>query len=431
MPRKIGSSHVDDTTAFAARLRSAREAAGLSQRQLAFSGCSPAYISRIEAGERLPSLQLIRELARRLGVSEAWLATGKEVDDPLVEADAALRFGDFEQARELFAGVLAADPSAAERARANAGLGQLAFLEGEIGEAIALLEAARTLSKTAAVGTNAETLGRAYAIAGDSERALALFQEQLAAAEETGDAIERLRFAVLLANVYIDMTRFDDATDVLARVIRELGDLSDPLSLARVYWTQSRLHAARGQTELATRYAHRALERIELTDDLRNIARAYRLLGFMELEAGRPADALGTLRRGESLLGPSGDRRERASFQLERARALVELGDLEEAASLAMATSAEFGAEGHPLDLGRSFATLARAFHERHELARAGELYELAIELLEQRPNPHLAQACANFGELLEQEGRRDEALEVYKRAAQAQARLGRFSSTQ
>ncbi len=59
-------SHVDDPHAVGRRLLEARLAAGLSQRALAFPGCSAAYISRLEAGERVPSLQLLRKLAQRL-----------------------------------------------------------------------------------------------------------------------------------------------------------------------------------------------------------------------------------------------------------------------------------------------------------------------------------------------------------------------------
>jgi transcriptional regulator with XRE-family HTH domain len=69
--------HVDDPLAVGKRLVEAREADGLSQRDLAFPGCSAAYISRIERGERVPSLQVLRELAARCGVSEAYLAWGK------------------------------------------------------------------------------------------------------------------------------------------------------------------------------------------------------------------------------------------------------------------------------------------------------------------------------------------------------------------
>ena len=69
-------SHVDDPASVGRRLRDARLAAGLSQRQLSFPGCSAAYISRLEAGDRVPSLQLLRKIAGKLGADEQYLATG-------------------------------------------------------------------------------------------------------------------------------------------------------------------------------------------------------------------------------------------------------------------------------------------------------------------------------------------------------------------
>src|SRR5688572_31993844 len=71
-------SHVDDPAAVGRRLKEARLAAGLSQRQLSFPGCSAAYISRLEAGDRVPSLQLLRKLAGKLDADEQYLATGVE-----------------------------------------------------------------------------------------------------------------------------------------------------------------------------------------------------------------------------------------------------------------------------------------------------------------------------------------------------------------
>lgn len=69
-------SHVDDPVSVGRRLKDARVAAGLSQRQLSFPGCSAAYISRLEAGDRVPSLQLLRKIAAKLGADEQFLATG-------------------------------------------------------------------------------------------------------------------------------------------------------------------------------------------------------------------------------------------------------------------------------------------------------------------------------------------------------------------
>ena len=82
--KRARTPHYDDPIAVGARLHAAREAAGISQRELAFPGCSAAYISRIERGERIPSLQVMRELAHRVGIGEAELAYGRESIDPAV-----------------------------------------------------------------------------------------------------------------------------------------------------------------------------------------------------------------------------------------------------------------------------------------------------------------------------------------------------------
>ena len=88
-------SHVDDPVAVGRRLKDARLAAGLSQRQLSFPGCSAAYISRLEAGDRVPSLQLLRKLAAKLNADEQYLATGVEqIQQPppeLIEAEVERR----------------------------------------------------------------------------------------------------------------------------------------------------------------------------------------------------------------------------------------------------------------------------------------------------------------------------------------------------
>ena len=76
-------SHVDDAAAVGRRLKDARIAVGLSQRQLSFPGCSAAYISRLEAGDRVPSLQLLRKLAVKLNTDEEYLATGVPQLEPI------------------------------------------------------------------------------------------------------------------------------------------------------------------------------------------------------------------------------------------------------------------------------------------------------------------------------------------------------------
>jgi transcriptional regulator with XRE-family HTH domain len=60
-----------------ARIKALRLERGLSQRDLAAPGLSYAYISRIEAGARTPSLSAVIELADRLETSALYLATGR------------------------------------------------------------------------------------------------------------------------------------------------------------------------------------------------------------------------------------------------------------------------------------------------------------------------------------------------------------------
>src|SRR5437879_3445126 len=141
------ATHVDDRLEVGRRLREARERMGLTQRGLAFAGCTPSYLSRTEAGERVPSLQLLRELGGRLGVSADYLATGAEDQrrDLLFEAEIALRVDDIELAEALFA---EAHDEAAEplrRARAAGGLGELAYRAGAIEEGIERLLEAQAL----------------------------------------------------------------------------------------------------------------------------------------------------------------------------------------------------------------------------------------------------------------------------------------------
>src|SRR5205823_7977831 len=141
MPRRP-STHVDDPVAVGHRLRQAREAAGLTQRELSFEGCTAAYVSRIEAGARVPSLQILHEFGRRLGVRPEYLATGSldagGLSSDLLEAEVALRLGDEDRAAELYktARVDARSPTAL--AQAQLGLGRLALHRGEVSDGVAL-----------------------------------------------------------------------------------------------------------------------------------------------------------------------------------------------------------------------------------------------------------------------------------------------------
>jgi tetratricopeptide (TPR) repeat protein len=422
MPRQK-STHVDDPVAVGQRLKEARERAGLSQRQLSFLGCSPAYISRIESGDRIPSLQLLRELGRKLGVSEDFLATGADVssDDgaPLLDAEVALRLGDVDGAETLYRGLLERAPDDPARARALAGLGQAAFRGGNPRAAIQSFESSLALANTseAELSDLADSLGRAYAMVGELESAIGIFERFLEAAEQRGDSLAIVQFGVLLGNALIDSGNLCRAEELLGSVLAMAKDSTNPSVRAHLYWSQSRLHAERSNPEIAARYARRALEVLCLTEDTYRTARAYQLLAHIELDRGNTEEALTLLGRGWPLLEASGNKLERAQYRLEEARALAKLGRNEEAAALAMQISGLL-ADASPEDAARSYSVLAGVFEELDDAPRAKELYELAAELLEARnPNRYLIDVYSKLADLAEREGRKEEAYEYMKKA--------------
>src|SRR6266508_219699 len=116
-----------------ARLKRLRLQRGFSQRDLSSPGVSYAYISRIEAGARTPSVKALRKLAQKLGVSVEYLETGRdhrEVDDRelrLSDAELQLRLGtDTDAAEKALEQVLDEARAAGDRvsaSRAAIGLG--------------------------------------------------------------------------------------------------------------------------------------------------------------------------------------------------------------------------------------------------------------------------------------------------------------------
>jgi tetratricopeptide (TPR) repeat protein len=422
VPRSL-TTHVDSPREVGLRLKAARGRAGLSQRQLAFPGCTAAYISRLEAGARVPSLQMINQLAVRLDVSGQWLATGVEAAtaDPadLVEAEVALRLGEVEEAeRQYRAHLQPGDPA---RAAALSGLGQIAFRAERLDEAISLLEQSLEVRGNSALADPGavDTLGRAYAMTGVLESSVALFGRAVDEATEAGAPVERLRFAVLFANALIDTGDFARAESALAAVIRIAEGTDDPMARARVYWSQSRLHALRHEPQIAGRYARRALEILEQTENDAYVGMAYHLLAHSEIESGNPAEALELLRRGRELFGSELGARDDAKFAIEEARALVALDRPRDAAKTA-AHALELIDSVGPGDRGRAYIALADVFGAAGDLERPKMLLEQALDLLlEHGLNASTLDAGRRLADLLEAEGDTAGALAVLKRATE------------
>ncbi len=131
--------HVEDGVG--ERLKEARVEAGMSQRALSFQGCTAVYICRIERGDRVPSLQVLRELADRLSVNPEWLASGTGSKTPplTISLDADLLDRCLRRITDGQHEIGLTDLTASEREQLTAGLVEEA-------EALVLSVAARILS---------------------------------------------------------------------------------------------------------------------------------------------------------------------------------------------------------------------------------------------------------------------------------------------
>jgi tetratricopeptide (TPR) repeat protein len=427
MPREK-STHVDDPVSAGQRLKEARRRAGLSQRQLAFPGCSAAYISRIEAGERIASLQVLRELARRLQVSEEYLATGSLVATPsaLDEGEVALRLDEMEEAARLFESALKDAHGDQERSRAFEGLGQVAFRSGDPHLAIDLFEKALSIVEddVSERPTLADSLARAHASLGQLARSIAILERCVEA--HASDPVQYVRFAGLLGAALTDNGSFADAERVLASALSRGRDVADPYTRARLYWSESRLRLEQGRSDEAARYAQRTLEILRATEDNYAIAHVLQSLAQIHLDLNRPREALDLLTEGEALIAASGTPLEIALYRIEEARALAALGEAEAAAVLAMEVTDQLRGT-NPVDAGRSYALLGGVLADLGDADRARELLELAVELLEQEaPSRYLVQAYKRLASLLKEQGDKDGALGVLERALGIQEEVGR-----
>jgi tetratricopeptide (TPR) repeat protein len=402
--------------------------AGLSQRRLAFPGCSAAYISRIEAGGRIASPQVLEELARRLGVHAEYLVAGTTSGPHLLldDAEIALRLDEVEEAARLFTSALADARDDHERSRAWEGLGHVAYRSSDPDLAIELFE--RSLSYSADDIADrpglAENLARSYASRGELARAIEVLQRCVDA--NVADPVQYVRFAGLLGAALTDNGSFAEAERVLASALSKGREVADPYTRARLYWSESRLRVEQGQSELAASYAKKTLEILRTTEDTYALAHILQTLAHIYLDLGRAQDALDLLQEGRDLIASVGTPLDVAQYRIEEARALAALDEREDAAALAMgAATALTGVDS--VDAGRAHALLGEIYADLGDTSRAQELLELAIEQLERQvPNRYLVQAYRRLAEILKGKGDTEAALGVLERALSVQERVGR-----
>jgi transcriptional regulator with XRE-family HTH domain len=414
-----------------ARLKRLRLERGFSQRDLSSPGVSYAYISRIEAGARTPSVKALRKLSQKLGVSVEYLETGRDIRDVddrelrLTDAELELRLaGDTREAEQKLEKVLDESRAAGDRTsatRAAIGLGFAAAYRGNHLDAVERLETALTEEPPSAQMRPDvySTLGQSYAALGAADRAARLFERCLDEVKETapGDVTIRVRYATLLSYALSDAGEYDRARSVVMDALQEAGSLGDPHSRIRLLWAVSRVAAIEGRSAEALQHIRKAMALLEATDDTLQLARGYLLAAGIESSEKRVDETREHLSAADRLLAPHAESRDIGMLRIGQSRLASLEGDGDRAVETARDALAIFG-DAHGGEQGAACWALAGGLVLQGDLGTADTTYRRAIDLLTVHGRRHSAgQASVEWASHLQEQGRGDEAEPILRRA--------------
>jgi tetratricopeptide (TPR) repeat protein len=391
---------------------------------------SYAYISRIEAGARRPSVKALRQLARKLQVSPEYLETGSDLRDVderelrLADAELTLRLGQqTDETEHALKDVLDEATTAGDTKgalRANVALGLSAAIAGRNTEAIELLDPTTESLSPARRPDVYEALGRCYAALGDTRRAVDLFATCLETAKEEApeDTATQIRFATYLSYALTDLGDLGRAQGVLDDALEDAEKIGDGYERIRLYWSLGRRSGLQDQPAAALDYIRRAIALLEVTEDTLHLARARLLCGTIMLNQGKAEEAGAQFDAAERLFGPNPAPLDLAGLRIDQARRAAALGRAKDAETLAREAIGALGDE-HPAEQGLAWAALANAVAQQDK-DEADGTFRTATELLEQHGDQvDLAEAYRSWARYLRKAGRESDALDVLDRAAQ------------
>ncbi len=274
------------------RLRRLRKERGLAQRELIGPGVSHAYVSRIEADLRTPSVKAIRKLAAKLGVNPDYLERGLDVDVAderelrILSCELALRFGgdaaEAEQALLAVADEATVDGDTPGLARALIDLGDLALARGDSKQALECFEQVLVMGEVSPASHLRLYVDTAacYSELGLSRLAEPFLRTAIERLEREApkSASYRSRLELSLGLTLVDLGRDAEAEDLIAGAARELQAESDLEQTARALWTQARSDAEAHRHKAALSKLRNATALLEAIDERKMLADSLNVL---------------------------------------------------------------------------------------------------------------------------------------------------------
>ncbi len=418
------------------RVRALRVAAGMTQVELAGGRVSKEYISQIERGKTRPTEATVAWLAERLGVDQGFLSIGVSIEDRtkvealLARAEALSESHQYSEAIEAFTDARSAGTWApAFELRALSGAAWALQQSGDINPALELLQQARDVAE----GLQFSDVDRADVLfrigvcrykLSSVGTAVALFDEALALAEQSGLPCDLLRADILgwRSRCHRLQRDYVAAHEDVERALELAQDLGDRRAIANTYFQASLIAQRQGHWVLSRSYAQRAKDLYQELNDERNVGRLLLALGGLTLLLGDEDQAVEHLKASFSQALESDSPPDAAQALQGLARVHLNRGEYDQADELARKGLALLeGREDYLHEVCPSQLVLGRALMERGRLDEAGDCFRKADEAAEQLASvSHRAEAWVALGDLAARRGDDRESARLYRNAAEA-----------
>ncbi len=423
-----------DAALVGGRIKLARQRAGLTQGEAAGDQMSTAYISRIEAGQRRASAELLVALANRLGCDpEELLAPDEDVAArehaarltlELDYAELDLRTGQAASALARLDALLdEGDVPAELAAKARFLRGQALESNGQLAAAIKVFEDLLIASTDGLfLIRTLLALSRCYREEGDLARACEIGDRAagLVSASDLEGTAEGIQLAVTVAAAHFERGDVNFALRMCERAVASAELLESPIARASAYWNSSIVHQRQGNVADALPLAQRAVALLEQTHDARSMARLRSQLGLLQLALDPPeveGASLNFDRAREEMKFNDASPYDTGRNELGRARCRLLVGDVEEAERLAE-DCFESMRENNLMLSAQALTVLGQIAIARDDTERAVGHFRRALVVLDGvGADREAAQLWFELANLLRERGAIEEAMEAFRRA--------------
>ncbi|MFG2584169.1 helix-turn-helix domain-containing protein [Streptomyces malaysiensis] len=420
--------------ALGARIRRLRRSRGMSQADLAGDDLSPSYISLLEGGKRLPSAEVLEQLAVRLRCDVPTL-TGRAAEASECDLEVELKYAEMAMQNADPLAALAAYRAVQDKTTAAAqpkiwyaaeqGIALALERDGRLEEAAVHYEALRTASVTSKESVPRLTavigLCRCYRELGDLSHAIQI-------AEETLDELRELKLTPTvigvellstLVGIHSERGDLHRASYLASQAIEQATAITDPKALGAAYWNASVVMYRKGNTADALVLIQKALAIYAEGEDQRALARLRNAYASILLQTEDPQPELARTALTQSLesLLQVGSSVDVAYCRSALARAELHLGRPEAAVAQAEQAMADLGA-GHRLQAARNLLLLAAAQLRLGRPEEAKSSYERGALMLEaSEAGQQAAYAWAELAEILKLCGEDERVLWAYQQS--------------